>query len=135
VYPLSQSDVEDLLAETLIVVWRRLDDLPEDAELAWMIGVARHVLANARRSQHRRLRREASGFVRFQPAAESVVLADDSLNRALATLAPDERDILLACVWDGLSSEDIAVAYDITTNAAAVRLSRSREKFLQAYAK
>lgn len=133
IYPLSPSDVDDLLAETLIIVWRRIDDLPADAELPWMLGVARRVLANAHRSQRRRLPRESVAAPLSQSAAEDVVLADEALARALAALSEDERDILLASVWDGLSYADIAVAYKITPNAAAIRLSRSREKFLQAY--
>jgi RNA polymerase sigma-70 factor (ECF subfamily) len=27
--------VDDVVAETLLVVWRRLDDVPADAELSW----------------------------------------------------------------------------------------------------
>jgi RNA polymerase sigma factor (sigma-70 family) len=132
-YPLSLGEADDLLAETLIIVWRRLEDLPSGAELPWMLGVARRVLANAQRAQRRRSPRESSGKVSFQPAAEDAVLADEALARALASLSIDERDILLAAVWDGLSNSDIAVLYGISTNAAAIRLSRARERFLQVY--
>jgi RNA polymerase sigma-70 factor, ECF subfamily len=133
IYPLPASDVDDLLAETLLIVWRRLDDIPQDAELPWMLGVARRVLANAQRSQRRRLPRESVAAPLSQSSAEDVILADAALASALAALSTDERDILLASVWDGLSYGDIAVLYNITPNAAAIRLSRSREKFLQAY--
>ena len=133
IYPLPVTDADDILAETLIVVWRRLDDIPTGAELPWMLGVARRVLANARRSQHRRLRRESGSLEIPQPGAEAIVLADEALNRALRSLSTDERDILLDSVWDGLSNSDIAVLYEITPNAAAIRLSHARTKFLQAY--
>jgi len=42
--------VDDVLSETLLVCWRRFDDLPETAALPWAYGVARHCLANADRS-------------------------------------------------------------------------------------
>ncbi len=59
-YPLSHADLDDLVEETMIVVWRRLDAVPADAELPWMLGVARNVLRNARRSKNRRSAFEAS---------------------------------------------------------------------------
>ena len=37
---------DDVLAETLLVCWRRLDEVPDPA-LPWTYGVARHCLANA----------------------------------------------------------------------------------------
>jgi RNA polymerase sigma-70 factor (ECF subfamily) len=37
------------LAETFLVAWRRLDDVPDDP-LPWLYRVARRVLANQRRS-------------------------------------------------------------------------------------
>lgn len=132
-FPLGSGDVDDLVAETLIIVWRRLDDVPEGAELAWMLGVARRVLANARRSHRRRQRREAVGFERFQPAAEARVVADEALSQALAALSPSERDVLLASVWDGLTIDQIAVLYKTTPGAAATRVARARDRFIQAY--
>src|ERR1035437_3571452 len=59
-YPLTPSDLDDLVEETLVVVWRRLDSVPADAELPWMLGVARNVLRNARRSKSRRSAFEAT---------------------------------------------------------------------------
>ena len=44
----------DCAAETFLVAWRRLDDVPDgDPALGWLYGVARRVLAN----EHRRNRR------------------------------------------------------------------------------
>src|SRR4051794_28813837 len=51
--------VEDILSETMLVLWRRLDDVPglgsdaiprSDDVLPWCYGVARGCLANARRA-------------------------------------------------------------------------------------
>jgi RNA polymerase sigma-70 factor (ECF subfamily) len=44
----------DCLAETFLVAWRRLDDIPDgDGALGWLYGVARRVLANEYRRTHR----------------------------------------------------------------------------------
>src|SRR5918993_2770289 len=46
---------DDVLAETLLVCWRRLDDLPEEP-LPWAYGVARNCLGNANRGVRRQER-------------------------------------------------------------------------------
>ena len=58
----------DCLAETFLVAWRRIDDIPDgDAALGWLYGVARRVLANEFR-HHRRSRRLLTGIARNDPA-------------------------------------------------------------------
>jgi RNA polymerase sigma-70 factor (ECF subfamily) len=47
------ASVEDVLADTFLVAWRRLDSVPDDA-LPWLLGTARRVMANQRRAQRRR---------------------------------------------------------------------------------
>lgn len=44
---------DDIVAETFLVAWRRLDEVPDDS-LPWLIGVARNVRANLRRADRRR---------------------------------------------------------------------------------
>ena len=46
---------DDVLAETLLVCWRRLDQVPDPA-LPWVYGVARNCLANEQRSGRRQWR-------------------------------------------------------------------------------
>ena len=51
-YGLRRTDPErarDATAETFVVAWRRLADVPPDP-LPWLLGVARRVLANERRA-------------------------------------------------------------------------------------
>lgn len=129
-YPLSPSDLDDLVEEVLVVVWRRIDAVPPGAELPWMIGVARNVLANARRSQRRR----DAFTARLEPrppdaSAEEYVVADVAVADALACLSEPDREILLLHYWDGLEVGDLAVALSLSTNAVAVRLSRAKSRF------
>ncbi len=49
------ADAADVTAETFLVAWRRLPDVPAGAAArAWLLGVARRALANARRGSRRR---------------------------------------------------------------------------------
>lgn len=51
-----RADAADLLAETMLIAWRRVDHLPADAERQrmWLFAIAANVLANHRRSLSRR---------------------------------------------------------------------------------
>ena len=48
----SPSTAEDVVSETFLVAWRRLDSVP-DTPKPWLLAVARRVLANQRRSNGR----------------------------------------------------------------------------------
>lgn len=129
-YPLSRADLDDLVEETLTIIWRRFDDVPTDAALPWAIGVARNVLRNAHRAHHRRAHYEgqlsSSGT---DASAEDHVIADEGIRDALAQLSVDDREILLLHAWDGLNADALAQTLLISSNAAAVRLSRAQAKF------
>ena len=115
---------EDVLAETLLVCWRRAADLP-DEPLPWAYGVARNCLRNAERSARRQER------VAARLAAEPVDAGppdDPALHEALAALRPDDAELLRLWAWEQLTPSEIATVLDITTNAVSIRLHRAREK-------
>jgi RNA polymerase sigma-70 factor (ECF subfamily) len=120
---------EDVLAETLLVCWRRVEDLPEEP-LPWAYGVARNCLHNADRSA-RRQQRLASRIATVDPPAEVAPAPDepdDDLAAALSALRPDDAELLRLWAWEQLTPAEIAVVLDITSNAASIRLHRAREK-------
>src|SRR3954447_11307673 len=50
-------DAADVVAETFLVAWRRLDEVPIDATARlWLFAVARRVVANQHRAERRRSR-------------------------------------------------------------------------------
>jgi RNA polymerase sigma factor (sigma-70 family) len=126
------TDVEDLLADVMTIAWRRLDDVPSDAEAPWLFGVARRRLSNARSRQTRRDRIAAPIRPKApSPAAEDVALADLSLREALASLPAKEREALTLTAWEGLSPEELAIALGVSVNAAAIRLSKAKSKLFE----
>lgn len=126
------SDIDDLVAEVLTVAWRRLDDLPAGAELPWLYGVARRVLANQRRGDGRRLRLVDSlsrePRTSDDPTSEKATSGDEPVLQALRRLSARDREVLSLAAWEGLTPAEIAVVLDCTANAAALRLSRARQK-------
>jgi RNA polymerase sigma-70 factor (ECF subfamily) len=129
-YPLPESDLDDLVAEVLLISWKRFDSVPEGYAVAWSIGVARNVLRNAKRASSRRSTHE--GELRpFSPtpSAEEITVASDAVSCALRSLPDEAREVLLLSAWDGLSVADIALVLGVSANAAAVRLSRAKALF------
>lgn len=120
---------EDVLADTLLVLWRRLDEVPDEAELPWCYAVARNCLANAERSARRR-RGLLERIVRLQPPAEVVRedLPDPAVHRALARLPATDREVLRLSAWEDLEPREIAEVLGVTSNAASIRLHRARRR-------
>ena len=124
---------DDVLAETLLVCWRRLDDLPDEA-LPWAYGVARHCLANAQRGA-RRQERLAARISVVDPPSQTAPgpgeTADLDLADALAALRPEDAELLRLWAWEQLTPAEIALVLDVTPNAASIRLLRAREKLAE----
>jgi RNA polymerase sigma-70 factor, ECF subfamily len=119
------AEADDVVAETFLVAWRRLEDVPADAG-AWLLGVARRVLANQRRAA---VRRSALALdVAHTTAPESRPWTDAPVMQALATLPERDRAALLLVAWEGLSTAETAVALGCSRAAAKARLHRARRK-------
>ncbi|WP_395659946.1 RNA polymerase sigma factor [Nocardioides sp.] len=115
---------EDVLAETLLVCWRRAEDLPEEP-LPWVYGVARNCLRNAERAARRQER--VAARIMAQPADPGPP-EDPALDEALATLRPEEAELLRLWAWEQLAPAEIAVVLGISPNAASTRLTRAKKK-------
>jgi RNA polymerase sigma-70 factor (ECF subfamily) len=119
---------DDALAETLLVCWRRLDDVPDDP-LPWAYGVARFCLANAQRGARRQERLAAKIAVADPPVDQVSEPADEpELAEAMDALRPEDAELLRLWAWEQLSSSEIAEVLDISPNAASIRLHRARER-------
>lgn len=128
------ADVQDAVAETFTIAWRRLPEVPEDdAALPWLYGVARRVLANQRRGNRRRadlstrLRGEDTDSIEI----ESQVVAGDERRIVLAALArlrDADQEVLRLAVWEELPHREIAQVVGCSESSVAVRLHRARNR-------
>ena len=129
---LPPADAKDVAAETFVVVWRRLAEVPSDP-LPWVIGVARNQLRNASRSERRRtalstLVGDMAAANRWQDVPEHGATAPDALARALAALPEADREVLILVAWDQLDAKESAGVLGCTTGAFRVRLHRARKR-------
>ena len=130
-------EAADVLAETFLVAWRRLEIVPDgERSRLWLYGVARRVLSNHRRGEHRRtqladrLREELSAHLPLaQAPGEGTALAV-----AFRSLTDDDRELLALQGWEGLAPAEIATVLGCSRNAARIRLHRARQRLRDALA-
>jgi RNA polymerase sigma factor (sigma-70 family) len=124
------SAVEDLVAETFIVAWRKWEQLPKrEEELFWLYGIAGRVLSNLRRREVRQLRLQGRLSLEREGEHEPSLSPDDvaRLVIALGELSLPEREILELLYWEKLSYREISLALGCSENAVGVRLTRARK--------
>jgi len=125
-----REDAEDLLSETMVVAWRRIADLPEDAQRArmWLFGIARATVLNHARSAVRRrslidrLRGPAHTAAVTAPADDVLAVRD-----AIARLDQDLGEIVRLVHWERLSLVEVAELLNLPASTVRSRYARARE--------
>lgn len=127
------SAAEDVAAEAFLVVWRRLDELPArsgDAR-AWLFGITRGCLLNARRGQGRqdalavRLSTEDPQRMVDADGTDDAVRRVD-LRRAWRGLSDAQQEVLALALLDDVTSAEAASILGTTSTAYRLRLARAR---------
>jgi RNA polymerase sigma-70 factor (ECF subfamily) len=126
----TREDAEDLVAETFLAAWRRLEEVPRGGDARpWLYGVARNALANQRRGQRRRGR--LWGRLQTEPSPAAWYGEDDELTSvaaAYARLKGTDRELLALAAWEELDAAEIATVLGCSRNAARIRLHRARRR-------
>ena len=120
----------DVVADTFLVAWRRLDRVPDHA-LPWLLGVARKTLGNYRRSAKRQNALFAELKARDVLRARTLgVTPDDRESQRVADaydrLHVRDREVLRLLIWDGLSMSEAAVVLGISEVTCRVRFHRAK---------
>jgi len=127
------ADAADVVAETFVVAWRRIDEVPLGGEARlWLFGVARRVLGNHRRGALRR----SNLADRLREELEDLVVADISdpvdnaqvVRLAMACLDTDDQEMLRLTCWEGLTPAEVSVVLQVPTGTARSRLHRARSR-------
>lgn len=131
-------DAADVLAETFLTAWRRLDDVPPgDQARLWLYGVARRVLANQQRGEHRRSeladRLRAELMTAYQEPEYAGELA--GIAAAFRGLPGADRELLALVSWEGLDNGQAAAVLGCSRNAVRIRLHRARRRLASAIAR
>ncbi|MFO0675705.1 MAG: sigma-70 family RNA polymerase sigma factor [Polyangiaceae bacterium] len=133
---------DDLFQETWLTLAEFAPRLAEDTRIeAWLFTVAR----NAYRSHRRWAWMDVSRFLlQADPGTHDPGPAPSpeedlgsrramrDLDRALATLSADDREILLLTAVDGLAHDEVAKLLGVSADAHRKRLSRARKTLADA---
>lgn len=122
-------DAPDLFGDTLLIAWRRVDDLPEDATEArmWLFGLARGTLLNHVRGERRRSaladRLRSHMPVMTAPPSD----AGGEVRDAIARLKPELAEIVQLVHWDGFTLAQAADIIGIPAATARSRYARAKD--------
>lgn len=132
----SPTVAEDLTSETFLAaadaVRRRP---PTDLTVAWLIGIARHKLADhwRRRAREERLLTAVDAEPEVHDDTWDVALDAMAARRTLAALGSHHRGALTLRYVDGLPVRDVAECLGRTEKATEVLLVRARAAFRTEY--
>ncbi|MFC6576358.1 RNA polymerase sigma factor [Planomonospora parontospora] len=79
---------EEVVSETFLMAWRRLDDIPDHAQLPWLLRFARNILRDGFRQTARRESLEAELRTWLEEAAD----AGDHATERVAVLTPSRAN-------------------------------------------
>ncbi|WP_242515220.1 RNA polymerase sigma factor [Sorangium cellulosum] len=128
------AEIDDAVQRTFIAAARRLDDMRPGAEKSFLLQIALHVAAHARRSAARR---------REVPAAEPPDVVDSAtpeqltsqkrarqmLDQVLDQMDEDLRTVFVLYEFEEMSMVEIAGVLGIPQGTVASRLRRARADF------
>lgn len=125
----SPEDAADLLGETMLQAWRRVDSFPDESperQRMWLFTIAANVLANHRRSLRRRtglterLRSHLAAAAPPDPA-EAITVRD-----AVLHLDDAHRELVMLIHWDGFSIVEAAEILGLNPSTARGRYAAAR---------
>lgn len=127
---------DDVLGDTFLIVWRRLDAMPP-APLPWLLGVARNVIRERYRAEVRQASLATERRAWVDEAHTDVadgVTEKAAMLAALAQLGEEDRELLTLVAWHGLAPREAARVVGCSTATYFVRLHRARKRLEQALA-
>lgn len=135
----SPESVEELIQETLLVIWQKPDGFNHGSKIStWVFGIAYHkalkaISNNARRGNDVDVDELAETL--GDPASNQAQNQEheDWLNCALAVLPPDQRAVIELTFCYDLPYQDIAKILDCPENTVKTRMFHARKK-LQIFA-
>ena len=119
--------VEDLLQETMIKVWRHIDDVPteHDHVQSWLYTVARNVSTDEARKRQRRPTESQREYdlCKFPALSDpmEVVIATESLLEAYRSLSAERREALREIYLQSRSAADAAKFLSVPVGTAKSR--------------
>jgi RNA polymerase sigma factor (sigma-70 family) len=110
---------EDVVQEAFLKLV--IQKVPPDSPLPWLYRVVRNEAISTGRRERRRQRYETKAAAQapawFTPA-ETPAIDDQAAEKALAALPLEQREVIVAHVWGGLTFEQIGQVMETSSSSA-----------------
>jgi RNA polymerase sigma-70 factor (ECF subfamily) len=134
-YRVGSDLADDLAAETFLRAFRGRRNFAsaEGSVIAWLYGIATHLVRHHRRDEQRRLRLGHKAALRDPPQSTGEEFVDRLAQRAIlddafARLDRKARDVVILIAGAGLSYEEAGAALGIPLGTVRSRFSRARSQ-------
>lgn len=130
-----REEAADLLGQTMLTAWRRVEKMPADAERQrmWLFVIAANTLSNHRRTwQHRvaladRLRAHLAASAPASEVGDALGVRD-----AVLRLHDAQRELVMLIHWDGFTIVEAAEILSVNPSTARSRYASAKEALRQA---
>jgi RNA polymerase sigma-70 factor (ECF subfamily) len=130
------SAADDAAQQVFVAAARRIDDIVPGSERAFLFATARGVARNARRATARRREvqdDDALALLHDEASDPEAALASGQaralLDRLLAEIGDDAREVFVLFELEGMTMAAIAESLGLPPGTVASRLRRAREEF------
>ena len=117
---------EDAVQDTFFRAWRSGGFRGESGEKTWLTRIAINVCKSYLLSPWHKRRADGEALAALLADASDGV--DDTLIRAVLSLAPKYRAVVLLHYYEGYKAREIAQLLHVRTNTVVSRLKRAREQ-------
>jgi RNA polymerase sigma factor (sigma-70 family) len=125
-------DAADVLSDALLVACRRVRSIPEGPEDArmWLFVTAKNALRNHQRGKHRRhqLAEKLADAIAQEISGLEVSHSVQTVRAAIASLKPDDAELVRLVHWDEFALVDAARMLAIPASTARGRMQRIRNQ-------
>ena len=127
----------DLLSDVFLDVWRQAASFRGRASVStWLLAIARHKAASARRRRNDAESDEASVSTVPDPADDTEVTLQkknraEALRQSLHRLSPDHREVIDLAYYHGKSVKEIAEIVSISEATVKTRMFYARRKLAE----
>ncbi|WGL53519.1 RNA polymerase sigma factor [Nocardioides sp. BP30] len=133
----AREDAADLLGETLLQAWKRIDSMPVEPERQrmWLFTIAAKVLANFHRSKVRRLALSDRLRDHLTRSGSTPDHSDaHAIRDAVLRLQAAHRELVMLVHWDGFTILEAAQLLDVNPSTARSRYAAAKAALRDALA-
>ncbi|WP_169927744.1 RNA polymerase sigma factor [Labilithrix luteola] len=128
------ADLEDVTHDVFLVAHRKYPDWDGAHERAWLFAIARRCASAYRRRAHRTREIQVDEVPDLGVEGDPSTRAElERLDRALAMLDEDKRNVLLLYETESMSMREVAIALGCLLPTAYARLYAARRELARAF--